>query len=118
LDVTSIRTPVFVGAGPTNTGGGTADGDKVATNVLAPTGPGGLLTGTGGLLLTGAAALGLTVATSGDETAAVAGAPDGLPAECAFLPATASQVAPPASTSATATAITSDRGGRGHRAGS
>jgi len=118
LDVTSIRIPVFVGAGPTNAGGGTEDGEKVATNVLAPTGPGGLLTGPDGLLLTGADTLGLTVATSGEDTAAVAGAPNGLPAECGSLPATASQVTPPASTSTTAPAITSDRGGRGHRAGS
>jgi hypothetical protein len=118
LDVTSIRTPVFVGAGPTSAGGGTADGEKVATNVLAPIGPGGLLAGPGVLLLTGADALGLTVATPGDETAAVAGAPNGLPAECAFLPATASHVTPPASTTSTATPIASDRLGRGHRAGS
>ena len=109
---------MFVGAGPTNAGGGTEDGEKVATNVLAPTGPGGLLTGPDGLLLTGADTLGLTVAMPGDETAAVGSAPNGLPAECGFLPATASQVTPLASTTTTATAITSDRRGRGHRAGS
>jgi hypothetical protein len=101
---------VVVGGGPTNTGGGAADGETLATNELAPTGP-------GGLLATGADALGLTVATPGDETAALVAAPNGLPAGCAFLPATASQVTPPASTT-TATAITSVRGGRGHRAGS
>jgi hypothetical protein len=99
-----------VGAGPTNAGGGAADGENVATNELAPTGP-------GGLLLTGADALGLIVATPGNETAALVAAPNGLPAGCALLPATASQVTPPASTT-TATAITTDRGGRGHRAGS
>ena len=118
LDVTIIRTPVVVGAGPTNSGGGTAGGEKVATNVLASTGPAGLFTGPGGLLLAGADALGLTVATPGDETAALAEAPDGLPAECGPLPATASQDTPPASTTTTAITITSDRGGRGHRAGS
>ena len=77
---------MFVGARPTNAGGGTADGEKVATNVLAPTGPAGLLTGPVGLLLTGADARGLTVATPGDDTAAVAGAPDDPSAEGAFLP--------------------------------
>lgn len=107
---------MFVGAGPTNAGGGTADGESVATNVLAPSGPAGLLTGTGGLLFTGTDALGLTVATPGDETAAVTGAPNGLPAECGFLPATASHVTPASTT--TATAITSVRGGLGHREGS
>ncbi|HEY5051118.1 MAG TPA: hypothetical protein VII50_09460, partial [Acidothermaceae bacterium] len=75
-------------------------------------------TGPGALLLTGAEALGLTVATPGDETAAVVGAPNGLAADGAFLPAAASQVTPPASTTTRATAITSDRRGRGHRAGS
>ena len=75
LVVTSNRTPVFVGAGPVSVGagsGGGGGGEEIATNVLAATGPGGLLAGASGF--------GLTVGTTGEDTRALDGAADGLPA--------------------------------------
>jgi len=110
LDVSSNRTPVFVGAGPVSVGAGSGGGgEEIATNVLATPGPGGRLVAAGGPEL--------TAGTLGEDAGALVGASGGLPARFGLRSATARHVTP-ASTAAVATAITSQRGGRGHFAGS